>query len=320
MIPPPVDDQQQAEVEAWLDRAGAASARLSDNATRAASAAYRGVTDWYDDAQTAAAAAAAADIAVAASVAAAGAASLHTAAVVAALRPTRATTVTSPPQDYARNAAPEQVYARPAEVYRRRFAVTGDDRQAIDAAMDRIHRLLATDVSLAERAAATRQMQALGVHQFRRVVRPELARTGSCGLCLANATRVYSTTVLMPMHGGCHCIPMPIVGDDDPGKRFNDLDITRLYADAGSTDAAALRRTRYRVEDHGELGPVLVDAQHGFRGPDDLGSGAAADAAAELPELRLVLTDLERRHAAGEPLAAALQYQRRRIAFLRRVA
>ena len=37
-----------------------------------------------------------------------------------------------------------------------------------------------------------------------------------------------------------------------------------------------LKRTRYRVDQHGELGPVLTDADHDFRGPAEVAAATAA--------------------------------------------
>jgi hypothetical protein len=60
----------------------------------------------------------------------------------------------------------------------------------------------------------------------------------------------------------CECTVLPIVGQHDPGSSLNNLDLKKLYADAGdSTNRADLKRTRYKIEQHGELGPVLTDGK-----------------------------------------------------------
>lgn len=63
----------------------------------------------------------------------------------------------------------------------------------------------------------------------------------------------------------CHCGVMPIIGGFDAGHSLNNLDLADLYkAAGGSTSAAALKRTRWQVNEHGELGPVLAP-----KGADD---------------------------------------------------
>jgi hypothetical protein len=61
----------------------------------------------------------------------------------------------------------------------------------------------------------------------------------------------------MPMHPGCHCVPVPVSLKMDPGGLINARDLGRFYADAGGTSAEKLRETRYKVDEHGEIGPVL---------------------------------------------------------------
>lgn len=102
---------------------------------------------------------------------------------------------------------------------------------------------------------------------FRRVLHPELSRGGSCGLCVAASARVYLKEVLLPVHARCACTVTPVIGeedgDGDPGAVINARDLRALYAKAGSTGAAELKRVRVVESDHGELGPRLSFAgQH----------------------------------------------------------
>ena len=46
--------------------------------------------------------------------------------------------------------------------------------------------------------------------------------------------------------------------DYDPADELNAVDLSQLYRDSGGTSGAHLKRTRYQVDEHGELGPVLV--------------------------------------------------------------
>lgn len=100
---------------------------------------------------------------------------------------------------------------------------------------------------------------------YRRVVRPELSAGGACGLCVAASTRLYSRGDLLPLHSRCKCIVVPTIGeaggDGDVGGAINDADLGALYDAAGSTSRKDLRRTRYKVIRHGELGSWLVPSE-----------------------------------------------------------
>jgi hypothetical protein len=110
-----------------------------------------------------------------------------------------------------------------------------------------------------------------GVTGYRRIVHPELAKTGTCGLCIVASDNVYHTAQLLPIHGNCNCTVLPIVGEIDPGTGLNNLTLGDFYAAAGdSTFGEDLKKTRFVVNEHGEYGPVLgFEGQH-FTGPDDL--------------------------------------------------
>ncbi|HEY1177864.1 MAG TPA: hypothetical protein VGF17_17040, partial [Phytomonospora sp.] len=119
----------------------------------------------------------------------------------------------------------------------------------------------------AERAGTT-STKIRGITGWRRIVHPELSQGGTCGLCIAAATQVYTTGNLEPIHEGCHCGVMPIVGDDDPGEALNRLDLGDLYDEAGdTTDGWTLKQTRYQVGANGQLEPVLTRKKRGKREP-----------------------------------------------------
>lgn len=132
----------------------------------------------------------------------------------------------------------------------------------VHAALDRAEQVtdLNTQLVVRNQSAATMQAQRQRglITGWRRVPHPELSKTGTCGLCWAASTRIYHTGELMPIHHSCHCLPMPITAAHDIGSVINDSDFAQLYGDAGGTDAAALKRTRYQVTEHGELGPLLT--------------------------------------------------------------
>lgn len=121
---------------------------------------------------------------------------------------------------------------------------------------------------------------------YRRVIRPERSRTGTCGLCIAASTRVYQVKELAPIHANCKCTSVPMTSDMDPADTLNRSDIEDiltedeegnvrvlqfgrqelddLYEAAGdSTAAAALKRVRVFLTTHGELGPVLSRTEPG---------------------------------------------------------
>lgn len=131
----------------------------------------------------------------------------------------------------------------------------------LDAAITRAKRAAQLNTALAGRnqavvtmAEAARRGRVIG---YRRVLHAELAHEGSCGLCIADSTRIYRSDHLLAMHPGCHCIPVPVAAGKDPGAAINDADLGRFYGDAHGTSAAKLRETRYKVDEHGEVGPVL---------------------------------------------------------------
>lgn len=122
-------------------------------------------------------------------------------------------------------------------------------------------------LAMRDQWAADLQDAPAAVTGWRRVIHPEVIATGStapgpvCGLCIVAADRTYGRAELLPLHDLCRCGVVPIVGDEggngDPGSALNAVDLKALYAQAGGTASAKLRQTRYRVVDHGELGPRL---------------------------------------------------------------
>lgn len=128
-----------------------------------------------------------------------------------------------------------------------------------EAASERLSRIVDTNLQLANRNQLQMTMQESGLATgWRRIPHPELAHEGTCGLCLAAADRVYRVDHLMPIHPGCHCGQLPIVGARDPGHALNERDFQTIYsATGGSAAGEDLRKTRFRVDDHGEIGPVI---------------------------------------------------------------
>jgi hypothetical protein len=156
----------------------------------------------------------------------------------------------------------EEVLNRPARTYRYQRTQGATVTEANTAAEERLARIVDDNLMLAQRIAEHEALaQAADLDDkvlgYRRIVHPELAKGGSCGMCLVAANRRYNIGDLKPLHSGCHCTVAAITADFDP-KMVNDEDLSRLYGDAQSNYRRALVRTRYQVDEHGELGAVLV--------------------------------------------------------------
>lgn len=166
--------------------------------------------------------------------------------------------------DALRGVPDEEVILRPAATVR--YLRSKDDPNAAEAGLERLRIMAETSLQLASRYAANRVVdQVPGVDGYRRILRPYLSAGGSCGLCVAASDRRYKRGDLMPIHARCKCSVLPIVGDNDPGMELNGYDLNAIYADSGGNTVAKLKRTRYVVEQHGELGPVLVLHGQKFR-------------------------------------------------------
>jgi len=318
-----MDQQTQDQVERLI-AAYAAQAALQDlRAREAAASLWTGFAEWYSAAAVAEIASQAAAQSVAGQQVAAGLAQQYAATLVNLMRgPTgrpagpRTRSVPAVRQ----GADLLEVYSRPAAKFRRQYAFTEDDQAATTAALERAQELIETDQLLTRREVTQQTFKSLGVRRLRRVIHPELSESGTCGLCVVASTRTYAVDELMSIHPPhCKCTSAPVDGDDDPGQVLNEKDLPGLYAAAGGTSAAKLKRIR--VRQHGEYGPTLVDADHSFRGKRQVGLDDDPERAIKmLAQLRPVLTSLEGREAAGEDVTEPLRYQRGLIARLEAVA
>lgn len=97
---------------------------------------------------------------------------------------------------------------------------------------------------------------------YRRVFRPELSKSGVCGLCVVAATQWYSRRNLKAIHHDCNCITLPITQAGDPGLQMNKADMRQaldeIYKVGGGTSGEKLKRLRVEVREHGELGSILT--------------------------------------------------------------
>jgi hypothetical protein len=162
------------------------------------------------------------------------------------------------------DAAPDRIFERAAQAYRYEKSVGAGDAQANAVAEARIGRIVDNNLILAQRLAEQQTLSAVKnldkrVHGYRRVIHPELSTGGVCGLCVSASSRRYFVGELRPIHDRCRCSIAPITDQHDIGDLLNRRDLDQLYDDAGnSTNGAALKQTRYELQHHHELGPVLV--------------------------------------------------------------
>lgn len=312
------------EATYWIEQASSNVRRVEEAAVTSTRSLWQSFTGWYAGAAVAGAALAQAEVSEAAQEAAVGILSEYVAEVFQAMTGAR-TNVPRFGVPGARAGAGSlvDIYGRVAEVYRNTFAKTADPTVSLERALLRATDLMTADIMLAGRLAQSETMKRLGVTQYRRLIRPELSATGTCGLCIAAADRIYKTGDLLPMHERCKCLTIPVIDGQDPGRGLNAEDIRKAYAEAaalaGGTGKSKLSNVRFAVNDHGELGPVLTREGDNFRGPNDTGLNRER-AVRELAQILPILALLQKRQTAGENVSDALAYQQERIALLRRVA
>lgn len=170
------------------------------------------------------------------------------------------------------------------------WTALGDGKSWDDAQMAGARRaaeLTDTDVALAGRGAARDAM----VAHTPRIVGYRRVLTGakSCMFCAVVSTRKYHIEDLMPIHVHCDCTVAPIWGTRDPGKVINRALLDKLQQNTTRSDywrgggmvdehgnlvdkdgKRVAPDDVVKVEQHGELGPVLVDPHQHFAGPDDI--------------------------------------------------
>ncbi|MHA0288278.1 hypothetical protein ACXYX3_17735 [Mycobacterium sp. C3-094] len=231
----------------------------------------------------------------------------------------------------------EAIFNRPARTVRALEAKGATRAVADEAARQRIELLVDDNVMLAQRfaeseilfAAADLDTVANPVVAMRRIIHPELSRTGTCGLCIAASDRLYTVRELRPIHDRCQCTTAPVTADYDPADELNAVDLGALYDASGGTSGAHLKRTRYQIDEHGELGPVLVPTRNykprsKTAKAQSAGTGVAAVespaqvAARHLPILEANLAKLR---ADGLPAdSPQIQYHLQQIAKFKRAA
>jgi len=262
------------EARRLVDAQAAARDRTLMATQRRVEALVASFDQWWDDAAVAALAQRISTVVGAGQLATSRATDAYLARVIgqALGRPIPPVGVRVTPDQW-RRANPVDVYGRPAADVRRRVASGATVEAAIGMALTRYQSMAATDLALAMTNTSRGVFQSRGryIDGYRRIIHPEFTRSGgTCGLCVAASDRVYDPDDLMPLHDNCRCETLPIVDGQDPGRDLSEQELQALYDDAGGTAAAKLKRTRYQVNEHGELGPVLREQGHHFRGPAEV--------------------------------------------------
>lgn len=160
-----------------------------------------------------------------------------------------------------RSVLPEDVWERPVNEYRAARNSGDSHQEAMLKTLARVRQLADADVRMANRARAAQVYEAAspsGVIGYRRIIHPELSKTGTCGLCLVAADRLYSTNQLYPLHDNCKCETLPVTNTSDPGLKLNREDLDYIYRVAGGNTSSKLSNTRIAEYVSGEKGPVLA--------------------------------------------------------------
>lgn len=115
----------------------------------------------------------------------------------------------------------------------------------------------------------------------------------------------------------CRCTVAVATASSDPGQSLNVEDLTRIYQAAGGNTRNRLKTVRVEYAEHGELGPVIVNATQNFRGPDDFARTQSQDLEknwfAELESLQENLEGLVARAGESSDVDEAIQWNRRKI-------
>lgn len=262
----------------WVEQFSNQSETIKQNLVRAILAMYAGV-DFYSDAAVTAAAQQAATTSNTAALQQAGLASAYVAFVTSLMSGENLPAPALALPALRNGADMTDVFSRPAKLFRRLRSQGTDPENAFKQAMTLASTISEMNMTLAQREAYQATFanleQRVGITGYRRIVHPELAKTGSCGLCIVATDQVYHTAFLLPIHGNCNCTVLPVIGEVDPGNSLNNLSLGDFYAAAGdTTHGHDLKKVRVVVNEHGEYGPVLgVEGQH-FTSPEDLRSAA----------------------------------------------
>jgi hypothetical protein len=245
---------------------------------------------------------------------------------------------------------PGEVWKRPFEEYRYQVSQGRTPEEAVELAVQRAELIADLNLQRADDIASRETMEKSGeptkaekakkkkpkkepkVVGYRRLIHPELSTGGTCGLCVAASTRLYKVGELRAIHARCKCTVVPVYKGQDVGNGINVDDIRRVYSvqvfntydlrklnddNAGSTDGRRLKYTRYQVNEHGELGPVLTRKGDNFK---DSGAPDKAITPAQARIDRDAAVQKLARMLSGKATAAQIKAQRRLISQLNNIA
>jgi len=178
-----------------------------------------------------------------------------------------------------RGVEPQIVYNRPFVTAYTKLSEGKTLTAAVSAGGARLASIVNTSMQLASTHAARTAGDRAGVELWMRT----LTGRENCGLCVIASTQRYYRGNLMPIHGGCDCIPKPFRGER--GKQVIDSALLErmhaaVEAEFGGTDRGARfidgQGTYNDFADlivthaHGELGPVLGWRHQHFSTGDDV--------------------------------------------------
>lgn len=179
---------------------------------------------------------------------------------------------------YPRGVDPNSVYRRPAVTAYTALSEGRPLGEAVLLGESRLRSLIAMDMQLARTHQANVRLRGdYRVRGYRRTLSPG----ENCALCAIASTQRYTREDLMPIHSGCRCEVVPIVGTHDPGQIINPerYDEVMRQLDEQDVDYSRLKDTRFdeagrldtvMVRVHGEHGPVLSWRDQNFTGPSDI--------------------------------------------------
>lgn len=201
-----------------------------------------------------------------------------------------------------------------AEVYRRPFVevytalAKGEQMtDAIARGARRVQSIASTDVQLARREAGRQnRMSNQSIVGYRRV----LTGSENCALCYVASTQRYTKSDLLPIHPGCDCGEMPIYGTQDPGQVLDQYNLDKAHelvqqrfgvSDRGARDPIDYRDIK--IQDHGELGPMLTIRGQKFTNQGDLLVGP------RLPDENFYFDDFIIQESGRKPLGLAREVE-----------
>lgn len=138
--------------------------------------------------------------------------------------------------------------------------------EALRLGLDRAEHMLSLDIQLARtHASALILQQTDGIQRYQRV----LSGSENCDICSIAAKHIYKTSSLMPIHTKCDCTVAPVIEGKPPlATRINqERDFTSPDTETAGPEKKSPTKLAdaIGVEDHGELGPVLVRKQKTYQ-------------------------------------------------------